>query len=799
MRAHQEDTNAFNTFLKSGKWSHSHKVLTTDVMITLKGSIVNALDPNGADRIAYLPEREAGRFFVIGHIGAANIISVQTAQGVELLQLQTGETCILFAGDPEWIGVNSQMNLKVFGYTGPNHSEGLVPDPGPGPIDPNPDNRRFLSELGWQSISLLTAGDDYYKNHRAGGVTLAPLGAELLDFTSTNSILSILAVVGTTDAIQFTVNQSAIDHNALTNYVADQHVAHSGVTLTAGIGLAGGGNIAASRTFDLDLNDLTADTPVLADTFAFYDVSGSDTNKATLTVLNGILDHNALLNYSADRHVAHSTVSIVAGTGLSGGGDITTSRTLSLDINGLTADTIAAGDFFPFFDISGGDTNKITMTNLNSSFDLRALTNYVANEHINHSSVLINTTEGIQGGGDITASRTLKLDISNLTQDTTPDLANDWLVTFDTSAGTHKKVRPNAVGGAGGGTTVTISDTPPGSPSAGNLWWESDTGSLYIYYNDGTSSQWMQVTTGVAPKVLIQDTPPSGVGAGTLWWESDTATLYMYYNDGTSSQWVGVGGSAILTGREVLTAARNYYVRTDGSNSNNGLTNSAGGAFLTIQKAVDTLLALDCSIYGVTINVGAGTFNENVSLLRALGTTTMTIVGAGSTTIIQGGAGAAFATSDCGVWAIQSLKILSTSYHGILAAGTLTNLQLTNVEFGACGAPMIRSTTGANVRCFGGCSVSGNSPNFISTDNKGNFTMVSVTFTLTGTPAFAGAFIAAAGLCYVWVEAVTWSGSATGTRYTVTTNSVIYTGTGGSATYLPGNAAGSASSGGVYL
>jgi hypothetical protein len=44
--------------------------------------------------------------------------------------------------------------------------------------------------------------------------------------------------------------------------------------------------------------------------------------------------------------------------------------------------------------------------------------------------------------------------------------------------------------------TMPIGPTPPPNPSAGQLWWRSDPdGQLYIYYDDGTSQQWVAAST----------------------------------------------------------------------------------------------------------------------------------------------------------------------------------------------------------------------------------------------------------------------------------------------------------------
>ena len=48
-----------------------------------------------------------------------------------------------------------------------------------------------------------------------------------------------------------------VDHDAASNFVANEHIDHTSVTLTAGDGLTGGGDISANRTFAVSVDDST--------------------------------------------------------------------------------------------------------------------------------------------------------------------------------------------------------------------------------------------------------------------------------------------------------------------------------------------------------------------------------------------------------------------------------------------------------------------------------------------------------------------------------------------------------------
>ena len=77
--------------------------------------------------------------------------------------------------------------------------------------------------------------------------------------------------------------------------------------------------------------------------------------------------------------------------------------------------------------------------------------------------------------------------------------------------GTTGSTGPTGAQGAAAG--LTISTSAPGSPSAGDMWWDSDAGLFLTYYNDGNSSQWVELNQG--PRGAQGATGPTGAQGAT--------------------------------------------------------------------------------------------------------------------------------------------------------------------------------------------------------------------------------------------------------------------------------------------
>ncbi|MER9533033.1 hypothetical protein NKI89_24950 [Mesorhizobium sp. M0309] len=246
-------------------------------------------------------------------------------------------------------------------------------------------------------------------------------------------------------------------------------------------------------------------------------------------------------------------------------------------------------------------------------------------------------------------------------------------------------------------------------------------------------------------------------------------------------------------GREVLTAARTYYVLTTGSDSNTGLVNTAGGAFLTLQKAVDVALTLDIAGFSVTIQVGAGTYTAGVALAKPFVGGLVTVLGDATTpanVIISTTSGSCFVLDGGGVrLSISGVKMQTTTSGQCLWASNKAQIYIDGkVDFGACAGGHMLADSDGQIQVNISYNITGGAAKHWWSEAYGLVVCVGKTITITGTPAFSTAFAYSIG-GYINVPVNTFSGAATGSRYSVSNTGVINT-NGAGATYLPGNAAG---------
>jgi hypothetical protein len=84
----------------------------------------------------------------------------------------------------------------------------------------------------------------------------------------------------------------------------------------------------------------------------------------------------------------------------------------------------------------------------------------------------------------------------------------------------------SAWGNIGGG--AAIGDTPPANPGAGDLWWNSADGRMYVYYTDANSSQWVDLSAGGAGQYLPLT---GGTVSGNVAVTGETSTVSLKVNN----------------------------------------------------------------------------------------------------------------------------------------------------------------------------------------------------------------------------------------------------------------------------
>lgn len=300
----------------------------------------------------------------------------------------------------------------------------------------------------------------------------------------------------------------------------------------------------------------------------------------------------------------------------------------------------------------------------------------------------------------------------------------------------------------------------------------------------GTNASWVFSLTANSDAGFVSNTPSGNISSTTV----QGAINELDAEKANSS-----------SVREKLTGNRSYYVRSDGNNANNGLSNTSGGAFATIQKAIDTAASIDLGIYDVTIYVGVGTWTVSNALKTLTGVGTVIIRGINSnmTDTVIDVVGACFWGTYRGIYTFQYMKVTNTfSSSCIQVTGAGAVVKWSFVDFGSSVSGHVAVIAGAYAEAAGNYTISGSAAFHLGSYECAAARIVDVTVTITSTPAFSY-FIAATRAASALVTSTTFSGTATGKRYDCTGNGVLYTGSG--ATYLPGDAAGTTSTGGQYL
>jgi len=258
---------------------------------------------------------------------------------------------------------------------------------------------------------------------------------------------------------------------------------------------------------------------------------------------------------------------------------------------------------------------------------------------------------------------------------------------------------------------------------------------------------------------------------------------------------------------EPLAANRTYYVRPDGSNSNTGLANTAGGAWLTLQKAMDYISGtLDLGPYNVTVQVADGTYTTGLSLKSYRATSgTITFVGNETTPancLISVTSANCFgnASGAAGVFTLKGFKLTAaTSGWGMAFSGQGMRVSFKNIDFGACVTRHLEASQGAFVEATGNITVSGNALVGFWATRRGSIYMSNRTVTYLNSPAYGARHWNASEQGWIDGYGMTFvnGGTVTGKRYEVDGLGGIYT-AGGGASYVPGDSAGSEANNGKY-
>lgn len=237
-----------------------------------------------------------------------------------------------------------------------------------------------------------------------------------------------------------------------------------------------------------------------------------------------------------------------------------------------------------------------------------------------------------------------------------------------------------------------------------------------------------------------------------------------------------------------------------GSSSNDCLAAGTGGACLSPLTPINRVMAqVDAANVTITIQFAGGQTYNNLTYQGGL-------VGLLSGVIIDGGGSTFTSTTAAEAFLINSVsgELLTLQNMVVTNSGSGDGIYVhtgnvvtgPGMVFGAVSHFHIHTQFTSQYNAAAAYTINGGAQSHIFSEANSVFNLAAVVVTLSGTPAFSVAFTQATSNS-TQAYFGTFSGSATGKRYIISNNGAVIT-NGAGQTYLPGNAAGSVSTGGNY-
>ena len=205
--------------------------------------------------------------------------------------------------------------------------------------------------------------------------------------------------------------------------------------------------------------------------------------------------------------------------------------------------------------------------------------------------------------------------------------------------------------------------------------------------------------------------------------------------------------------------------------------------------------------HDITISVADGTYSEDVIAAGSpVGNGTITLSGnlTNPENVLISASDHALQITERARLSIEGLKIETSSGCAIYAnTGGLLTIKGDLIIGEGPQAQLRVSDNASQIKVSGDIELEVAGGIGIYAQRGAVFDMQNKTITLTGTPAYSY-FLVSSETAVVLISGNTFTGSATGTRYSVRELSLCKTSNGG-ASYLPGDAAGAVSNGGLYI